>query len=475
MILSQSPMNVKYRVKPIAFSLYHRNAYQGPCRYGEGYALTYEYDEEVGRRQLADFREQLCEAVDLEKVELLEPIMLHWCEDFVLSEELFTEALKDDENVDFYLLYTLRISNLFSVKLAERTQKPIGFISNSKGISRVGDVDPAARLHAMGRECYSFLCYQDVMPVLDALRVKKALAQTKILYPLKGNALSAGCQSSFMTLEGVCHTFGVEFHHLDAMQVLDMLDTMSEEEQRSAEQRANSIVAEAITTHMPIENTVGDVRFYTVIRKLLDQYGCNAFTIPCFEVCATRELMRRKTTFCLTHSLLKDEGIPSACASDVGSLIAIEIMMNLSKMAPYMGNTMVMDRDKNLVRTLHDVPSRHMKGYNTALPVELVSFTLGNWGTTMRYNFDLDKGQTVTAMGMSPDFKKMMIVTGTVDGCDNYLVPECKLAMRYTVADARKFYRFQQFVGHHLVVVYGDFREQLIEVAAQYGMETMIV
>lgn len=475
MINPQSPMKTKYYVKPIAFSLFHQNAYQGPCRYGEGYALTYEYDVEVGNRQLAYFKENLNANIDTSKIELSEPVMLHWCEDFVLSEELFKEALKDDDSVDFYLLYTLRISNLFTVELAKRTSKPIGLIGNSKGISRVGDVDPAARLHAMNRECYSFFDYSDIMPLLDALRVKKELELTRILYPLKGDPISAGCQSSFMSPEDVSKTFGVSFCYMDAMQVLDMTDSLNQEEKDEVKKRAEQIVDAAEATHLPVENTVNDVAFYAVIKKLLHENNCNAFTVPCFEVCATRELMRRKTTFCLTHSLLKDEGIPSACAGDVGSLIGIEMMMSLSKSAPYMGNTMVMDRDANLVRTLHDVPSRHMKGYDCELPIELASFTLSNWGTTMRYNFDLDKGETITAMGMSPDFKKMMIVTGTVDGCDNYLVPECKLAMRYAVSDAGKFYKYQQYIGHHFVVVYGDYKEQLLTLAELYGMESLLV
>lgn len=475
MISKNSPMNTKLRVKPIAFSLFHKNAYQGPCRYGEGYALSYEYDVEVGKRQLADFTEKLNNSIDFDQIDLLEPVMLHWCEDFILSDDLFEEALKDDDDVDFYLIYALRISNLFIVRLAEKTNKPFGLISNKEGISRVGDIDSAARLHAMGKECYSFYDYCDIMPLLQALRVRKALSNTKVLFPLKGDPLSAGCQSSFMSLDDVSSRFGLSFQHLDAMEVLDMLDKLTDEEISEAKAFAEELYKESKASHLPLENTVGDIKVYQLFCRLMDKYGCNAFTIPCFEVCATMELMRRKITFCVSHSLNKDRGIPSACASDVGSLIAMEMAMLVSNEAPYMGNTMVRDIDANIVRTLHDVPSRYMKGYDNPLPIELVSFTLGNWGTTMRYNFDLDKGQTVTAMALSPDFKKMMVVRGTVDGCDNYLVPECKLAMRYIVNDARKFYEYQQYVGHHMVVVYGDHTEAFKNIAHLYGMEIMEV
>ena len=36
----KSPLEEKIVVKPILWTMYHIHAYQGPCRYGQGYALT---------------------------------------------------------------------------------------------------------------------------------------------------------------------------------------------------------------------------------------------------------------------------------------------------------------------------------------------------------------------------------------------------------------------------------------------------
>lgn len=38
----KSPLEEKIVVKPILWTMYHIHAYQGPCRYGQGYALTTE-------------------------------------------------------------------------------------------------------------------------------------------------------------------------------------------------------------------------------------------------------------------------------------------------------------------------------------------------------------------------------------------------------------------------------------------------
>ena len=48
----------------------------------------------------------------------------------------------------------------------------------------------------------------------------------------------------------------------------------------------------------------------------------------------------------------------------------------------------------------------------------------------MRYDFSKDNGETLTMINMSPDMKKIMVAKGTINGCDDYLTPECKHAVR---------------------------------------------
>ena len=245
-------------------------------------------------------------------------------------------------------------------------------------------------------------------------------------------------------------------------------------EKAEAKALADKLEKESQGVHMPAEYILNDTEFYETIKKMMAHYDCNAFTIPCFEVCATRELNRRRLTFCLAHSLFKDEGIASACAGDVGSVLTITILMNIARKAPYMGNTMVLDKNTNQCRTLHDVACAQMKGYDEpALPTEFVSFTMDSWGTTMRYDFSKDNGETLTMINMSPDMKKIMVAKGTINGCDDYLTPECKHAVRYTVKDAKRFHECQKFVGHHFALVYGDYVEEVKAFAKECDLEVL--
>ena len=72
----KSPLKEKIVVKPILWTMYHIHAYQGPCRYGQGYALTTECDMEVAKKEYDRFVERIQEAVDPAKTEVLEASLL---------------------------------------------------------------------------------------------------------------------------------------------------------------------------------------------------------------------------------------------------------------------------------------------------------------------------------------------------------------------------------------------------------------
>ncbi len=470
-----TPLDIKINVKPILFTMNHLTAYKGPCRYGQGEELTFEYDQKMAETGFQYLKDSILPKLDPGKVNIAEPIMLTWNEDFVLKKEVFEKALEDDCTTDYYLIYGFRLAQYFAVELAKRTSKAITLLPNVNAFSLCEHVDMSAPLLAMGRDLV-FPCIDtdDVNRAIDVLRATKVLSNTNVLYPVKDGVHSYGCLSSFLSLEQITDKFGVKFtcpHYYD---VFDEIDKLTDEDKQEAKRITDSLVAEADGVHMPTEFMYNDVEFYVAVKKMLQNNNCNAFTIKCFEICSTLELEKRKLTFCLTHSMLKDEKISSSCAGDACSIVTMYMLMALANKAPFMGNTMVLDRNDNQCKILHDVPSRKMKGYDAEdLPIEYVAFTMDNWGTTMRYDFEKDNGEKITLLNLSPDMSKMMIVNGTINGCIDYLTPECKLAMKFKVHDVDEFMNSQKYVGHHFAWVYGDYSKQLKDLAKAYNLEVL--
>lgn len=470
----------KLVVQPVFVSLVHLNVFMGPCRYGAGEQLSYAYEKKASEKTLQFFNDDIAKYIDNRYVEILETKYLEWHEDFAVKEELVQDVLEHNDKVDVYLISGTRLISYVSTILAKASGKPLAFcpLSNSK-YSRLGGIDASAHLFALDEnyEVYNALSYEELNQTFRVLNVRKALRNMRILYGLRNNVLSFGCVSSFINLSDITKRFGTTILNYNALEFFKALDQMSDEDKATAQAIADELVKNAHGMHMPAENVVNDVQFYVVAKNTMKFFDCNAFTLPCFEMCATQELNKRHFTFCLANSLLKDEGVPAACAADVGSVLTLAILMNLAKKAPHMGNCMVRleDKEHHSMRILHDVPCQYMKGYDQApLPIDYASFTMGSWGTTMRYDFAQDAGETITMINLSPNMDKIMIAKGTITGCDDFVTPECKIAVVFDVADSRDFHRKEASFGHHFAWVYGDYVDDLKAFGEMMGLEVVL-
>ena len=93
----------------------------------------------------------------------------------------------------------------------------------------------------------------------------------------------------------------------------------------------------------------------------------------------------------------------------------------------------------------------------------------------MRYNFDDDQGKKITMMRYSPDGSKMFIAQGECICGDGYNVPNCAQIIYFRVEDADDFFEKQCDFGNHLVMVYGDYKKELIDLAKLLKIEPVVV
>ena len=227
---------------------------------------------------------------------------------------------------------------------------------------------------------------------------------------------------------------------------------------------------------MSRENVLPSVAFYVATWKALDKYECNAFTIPCFELCAKQVPATSRVTFCLTHTLLKDPGIPSACEADTNVLMAITLLTYLSRQSAFMGNTYLVDRTENILAVHHDVPGLKMKGIDGPdLPYELRPFTTGGWGVTVRYDFSRDAGAPVTLARFNPAGTKVLVAKGEIAGSDGFDKVGCSLSAHIKVRDIVELFHKELDFGHHLAMVYGDYVPHLVECCRVLGIKPILV
>jgi L-fucose isomerase-like protein len=221
------------------------------------------------------------------------------------------------------------------------------------------------------------------------------------------------------------------------------------------------------------------MEFYNTIIRLMKKYDCNAFTIECFEFCASRLPQKWEITPCLIHTMFKDLGIPSACEGDLGGLLSMHLLMALSRKSSHMGNMFY--RDAGEMEINHSAPGIKMNGYQKdPLPYQLGRFVESGWGTKAVVDFMKNGEKTVTVARMNPTADGLLVLRGKLVGSkgSNEDLRGCSVSAFIVGKDsgtADLFMRRQADYGNHLVWVYGDYTDQLARLGALMNIDVEVI
>jgi len=464
-------MDLKVNIKPVMPFLVHSGIYEGPCRVGDERSLDPRNERIWAEKNFRNFYDSVKSKLK-ENGELMDPVVLEWGEDWIIPEKELEKLDKDSSSVDLFLIFPSGLPQYPSVEIARRYGRPIAMVG------QVSNIDIAAYLRSRGMESYAPLDLDDLNYLIFLLRVRKWLHRTRFLIVSAGNIIPVGTVSSIWNLEDLKARFGIDYKCIPWQELFSEMDRIvqSSSGQKLAENITDKLIKNADKVHMKREYILPSVYFYLAIKNLMRRYSCNAFTAPCFELCVKRVPAERKVTFCLAHSLLKDEGYPSSCEGDINVLLAMTILMYISGKSAYMGNSYLLDKDKNIIAVHHDVPGLKMKGFNKPdLPYEIRNFTVGGWGVTIRYDFSRDKGETVTLARFNPTATKLLVARGEIVGCGGFDKVGCSLRAEIKVSDAVKLFHEEAEFGHHLAMVYGDYVNMLKDLGKIIGFDVIEV
>jgi L-fucose isomerase-like protein len=450
------PCDVQLNIKPLFGKRIPIEMHEGPCRPNDPTGWDRQNEQKKAKEEFNLWKKQLLQALG-DDINILEPVYVEYTGDHRINEFTWSKITNQEAETDFYLLSHYRIPGL-----AEKTDKSIVLVGNT-----CATLDVAARLNSKGAEAYGVIDYEAFKTLIPAFKVRKALRQTKILNVTNGEwDYQYNTVRSNIGVDLLRHKFGVDCVYISIYKMMEEFEKVKQDKKYSqeADNITKKLVKNAEKNTMKEEDIKLSVLYYLTCKKLMEKYGCNSFTATCQEFCVTKLPMKYRVTPCLTHSLLKDEGYISTCEGDVNVLFAMALQMYFAQRSAYMGNTLIHDKEKNLVFIWHDVPGLKMKGYDQPdLPYRIVGFTERNWGATIRYDFSRDKGQTVTFCRMTPNADKLLVVKGTIEGVGGLDDWGCQLRAIIKVSDAMDYFRKATQTGHHFSMIYGDYIDEMKE------------
>lgn len=505
--------DVKLNVKPVCIALYHEHVFEGPCRFGRGEALTKEFDLMSNSELYKKFISDITAAMPKGDVHILEPVYIQHDEQFLITDDQVMELTKDVDEADFYFFtYAGRTGNII-LEFAQKYRKPVAIMQ-----ACCGNTYTTAALIARGLEAYPFETWEDAGNFMKVLRVRKVLQETKVLLATRLNSnISLSAPDSFISLEQITAEWGTRFRYINAHELLDQTRqvapdsnptlpgrralNITEVDATAIAKMTDDFIGGATECDMKREDVYNSIKACYTVKKMLELYECNAFTMPCPDICATRRLNEEKITFCLTHSLLGEEGIPSACEYDIPALLSMVVLSNFAKAPAYMGNTVSsplehgerrklhklifnpvsaassmqdLGQTPNVMLTFHAVPNRKFKGYDKEVaPYAIRSFAYSGFGATIRYDFNKDKGQVLTMARFDPSGKKLFVARGVILGGIGYRDQNCSEGVFFQVADGKDFFKKQSAFGNHIPLVYGDHFDEVVALGETMGLEVI--
>jgi len=502
-------------IRPVLLGMEHKYFYEGPCRFGKGEALQPGFDKFINGQMHAQFLNNL-EQYKPEGVDILEPVRVGRTDDWDNTLEMWKTLGSSMVDADVAFFFTNIGLDDIVVEFAQRFATPI-IINPESAFSPTPDY-AAIVARDPEREVYAPLCWSETTKLLAALRAKKVIRNTRIMMLVRFNStVSYSSVDTFANHELITRRLGTRFRYVNAHELLDQMSplpeggnhttpgrvtpNLTEEELKEANAMADELLAGAETADVSRQYLINSLIAYITVRKNLDLLECNGFTAPCPDICSTRRINEMKFTFCLTHSLMMEQGIPSSCEYDANSVLSQQALIAVSGQRPYMGNTTPMpyeekegkfmniavwpsdevkkklleDDPHNLYLMQHSVANRCFRKPTEKGRYGLQHFAYEQkFGAVLRYDFDQDAGQPVTLCRFSPNGDKLFIAKGEVVCGDGYTLNNCNNLVIFRVKDQMDCYKKQLQVGNHVALVYGDYTEELIALAEVLGIEPLV-
>jgi len=446
-------IDTKLYVKPLMGILVHSDFWEGPCRGGIREEMTPEAEMRTALLKFEACKEVLNHL--LPEVHVLEPVFVPYNESFVVDEAIVARINEDMPQTDCLIILNQRIPKI------ERFNKPL--ISYTHAVSAA---DTCAYLRSIGREAWYAIDVDELNEQLHLLWVRKALANTRALVLTAGEVPTWGLLSNIKDTEFLRSKYGIEIVKKPFTDIFRYMDEITDEE---ASGLMLKLWNNAQENRVKQEFLLSDVKYYLAVLRMMEFYGCNAFSTSCVELCRSRIPQERKFVPCIAHTLLKDQGIPSACEEDLNALMAMILLMYTASRPAFMGNPLY--ESDEMISIHHSVPCLKMNGYDKPdMDYSIYPFTGQGFGGKIQIDFSQNETTDVTFGRFDPTGKKMLLKTGKVLK-STYTMAYCSPYYFIQVDDSRKYLHTLMDFGHHQALIFGDWQRSIHKLAKLLDLE----
>ena len=464
----------RLRIKPIMTNMIHTGVWEGPCRFN---VVTVAQEKQAVERTYAGWTNAMKKG-DFAfgpGAEVLPPTLVTFNEDFTLPAAAYAELDRDARSADLFFIAPHGTSNA-AFDIVHRFHKP-GLLM---GLS-CRTVDVAAYAKSLGEEILIAQDNAELRRTVDLLRARKHFHETRVLFPTDRGFPSVASLTGITDLEELRARLGVETKMIPLKALADAMErTLADPAAaKKAGEEADALIRGAVQSYIDRAWVVRSIQFKQTVADLMETHQANAFTIECFEFCASRRPEKWKITPCLIHTLFKDRGIASSCEGDLGALLGMRLLMSLSGKSSHLGNMFF--REGKVIEINHSAPGIRMNGYDQpGVEYKLGRFVQSGWGTKAVVDFSRNAEKRITVARVHPNGKQVLVLKATLVRSEGWEKDNlgCSVAAFVKPAesgDGEAFVRKQAEYGNHLVWVYGDYADAMRQLGGLMNLQVEVL
>lgn len=338
-----------------------------------------------------------------------------------------------DLDVDIFILFTLTGGTESLIKKFEDLDTPVIIYTNPKSNSLPSAIE--AREYLRGK--IPCRIYHRNEGNLENQIPSKELE--KLRNEIKGHIGTIGGASSWLVASESenkrLKDFGIQITEINTNKLLKRIENF---ELDDANTNVEEIIKNASNSTVEKDDIEDALKTYLALKKMIKDKKLNAFTIKCIDL-----IPDIGTTFCLSLSLLNDEGIIAGCEGDIRSLLGMIIGRKVSKKPTYMGNIADYNTKKKSIKLAHcTIPLTMTDNYSLMTHYET------NSGVGIRGNIQDKK---VTVFSLDKELKNGVLAEGKI--IDSGSKEEmCRTQLEISINDPSKF--VEKIPGNHQIVTY---------------------
>ena len=332
--------------------------------------------------------------------------------------------------------------------------------------------------------------YKDILAYTRAAWTRHAMENKKIA------TIGGKCMMMYQTQVNEFswkQTFGVDFPQYDAVQIFTEMKNVSDEDAKEiADQFVKNfdrVVWEIPQTgeHIASDAIVSQAKMFLAFKRMKDLYDIEVFANKCMPEMAS-EVYGYKYAACMATCMLNEAGIMTACEADLPAAVSMLILNKLTGRKVFFADIARLNGDRNRI-TFFNCGTAPVSLADRNQPVELwpTPNCTADEGVVEEYmrdgadkerggcvRFDLKNGEVATILRVGGNGDTLRFHVATAHTCPREIDPEEVLGQRWPgfglefTGDIDQF--IQNTVGHHYVLVHGDWTRELKHLADICGV-----